>query len=210
MPSTPASLAIRLALLKKSSATSSPIDFLNAFIILSGDISSVAPTAPPSKEAIPLSPSVASPARARSLASPAPADTANPAARGNPKTGTNAVAPIPRKEPKASPNLRPNISSEPLSAAKNSLTGSVALNIPSRAAVSVSSPKGVTAPNAADSPRPTAPPNIPLINSSPWSRIPGSSTSSFIGLSKRSCSSASPSSRSLSASPDIEPARSSL
>ena len=112
----PASRNILLPLSKIVLVTSSPTPLLNARTILNGDISSVAPTPAPSNDARPLSPSVAPFARARSLASPAPAPTAKAAAAGKPTPGIAAAPSIPAYDPKASPNLRPTKSSDPLSA----------------------------------------------------------------------------------------------
>ena len=86
-----------------SSAAVLPKPPLNLLSILVGDISSDSPTPAPNTAAFVLSPSVASDSLARSLASPAPAVTANPA----PARGFIAAVPrIPPKDPKASANLR--------------------------------------------------------------------------------------------------------
>ena len=165
-PSTPASLATRLADAINPVASDTPRPPLSALTILRGLINSVAPTPAPSRAARPRSSSVAPPSRARSLASPAPAPTPKAIAAGIPTPGIAAVPAKPRKEPTPSPNLRPIKSSEPLSAEKKSCTGAAKLCILSRSANSVSSPNGVIAPRAALSSIPAAPPPRPLKNSS--------------------------------------------
>ena len=119
-----------------------------------------------------LSSCVVPKARALSLASPAPAPIAVDAAKGSPTYGSKDVIPNAPKEPNASPNLRGTESSNPGAAlvasnSKKSFTPFLAFN-------SVSSPKGVIAPRAADSNICTAPALVPFWNSFSKESIPGS------------------------------------
>ena len=76
---------------------------------------SVAPTPAPSREAFVRSSCVAPASLANTLASPAPAPTANAPAAGIPTPGIKDVPRIPVKEPRASPNLRGIACSSPVS-----------------------------------------------------------------------------------------------
>ena len=74
------------------------------------------PTKAPNLIALFRSSSVAFSSRARSLASPAPDAVAMLVANGIPIPGINLVANNGAKDPRASPNLPPTVSSIPMSA----------------------------------------------------------------------------------------------
>ena len=109
---------------------------------------------------------VASACFARSLASPAPAAVNAPI----PSNGLSRVTAIPApKEPIVSPSLRPNISSEPGSAPNILSPTSPTAFTPERKTSDPTMSSGAVTPRAALSANPTAPPGIPLKNSSNWS-----------------------------------------
>ena len=111
---------------------------------------------------------VASFARARSLASPAPAEAPRTAAAGSAAVPASSAGANPRIEPIPSPSLTSTLSG----LARRGLTKPATLLITSRADVSLSSPSGVIAPSAAISRVLTAPERGDLrmsVNSEPSS-----------------------------------------
>ena len=123
------------------------------------------PTPRPPREARLRSSCVASPARARSLASPAPAAPPSVAPAAIPAGPNGARAKNGAVEPSPSPSVPPTMPSRPIGTAKRSLALAPRLRIPSRAGASNRSGSRVAAPNAAVSPSPTAPRGMPRKNS---------------------------------------------
>ena len=135
------------------------------FSILAGAKSSNRPTGTPCAVAVALCSGVASASSARNLASPAPAPVASAVTAALPTIPKGANAKNGTKEPNASPNFLPTVSSYPGVGVNFSLMLSVTPPTDSRIACSVSSSKAAPIPVAAVSTNPAAPGIIPLKNS---------------------------------------------
>ena len=130
-----------------------------------GTATSDRPTPAPRRVAMLRSSCVASPARARSLASPAPAPAPRAAPAAIPAGPNGASAKNGAVEPSPSPSVPPTMPSRPMGTANRSRALVPRLRIPSRTGASNRSGSRVAAPNAALSPSPTAPRGIPRKNS---------------------------------------------
>ena len=157
----------------------------NFFNILAGAKSSNRPTGAPYAVAVAICSGVASASSARNLASPAPAPVANAVTAALPTIPKGANAKNGIKEPNASPNFLPTVSSYPGVGAANSLNGFNTSVAVSRIPCSVTRPSSsanAEAPTAAVSTNPAAPGIIPLKNSFVWPVMSLKSSSSSVAF----------------------------
>ena len=159
--SSPPAISARFTYDVAPSSTGSP----RRFRIRVGANISVAPTAAPSKVDAVCCPSVAPSAADFSTCVPAPAPIPRPYPATRPARPNGPVATKGRKEPVASPNLRPTVSSYPGAAANGALAAAAVSLMYCCVAFSCSSGSSADIPVPACSTSPIAPGTRPLKNS---------------------------------------------